>query len=122
MRKGGRTIVKNSVINVHTDERTKQAIEALYGSFGITVSDAINIFLKKSLMEGGLPFEMRQPRSYRARESIMREARKLAGGKSQCALPVTMAAPGDEAVGTSSPENDYYGGQPRGFTSRCRAF
>ena len=51
-------MAKTAVINVRTDDETKQAIEKLYSAFGITVSDAINIFFKKSLMENGLPFDM----------------------------------------------------------------
>lgn len=31
-------------------------------SFGMTLTEAINIFLHKSIMEGGLPFAVRQPR------------------------------------------------------------
>ena len=52
---------KTEVINVRTDYETKQAIENLYSAFGITVSDAINIFFKKSLMQNGLPFDMKLP-------------------------------------------------------------
>ena len=51
-------MAKTAVINVRTDDETKQAIEKLYSAFGITISDAINIFFKKSLMENGLPFDM----------------------------------------------------------------
>lgn len=53
---------KTSVINIRTDSETKAAIEALYSAFGITVSDAVNIFFKKSLMQNGLPFAMEFPR------------------------------------------------------------
>lgn len=53
-------MAKDSVINIRCDTETKKAIESLYGQFGITVSDAVNIFFRKSLMEGGLPFEMKQ--------------------------------------------------------------
>ena len=55
-------MAKNAVINVRTDIETKSAIEELYSAFGISVSDAINIFFKKSLMENGLPFKMQMPR------------------------------------------------------------
>lgn len=37
-------MAKGSVINIRTDSATKQAIENLYSQFGITVSDAVNIF------------------------------------------------------------------------------
>ena len=55
-------MAKTSVINIRTDIETKQAIEDLYSAFGISVSDAVNIFFKKSLMQNGLPFTMEIPR------------------------------------------------------------
>ncbi len=55
-------MAKNAVINIRTDMETKKAIEDLYSAFGITVSDAVNIFFKKSLMQNGLPFAMEYPR------------------------------------------------------------
>ena len=58
-------MAKTALINVRTDLETKKAIEDLYSAFGITVSDAINIFFKKSLMHNGLPFDMQLPRSVR---------------------------------------------------------
>ena len=74
-------MAKNSVINIRTDAATKQAVEALFTQFGITVSDAVNIFFHKSLMEGGLPFEMKQPRYNRETEEAIQEAHKIAAGK-----------------------------------------
>ena len=40
-------------------EVKKEAIE-LFGSLGITLSDALNLFLIQSLQEGGLPFEIKR--------------------------------------------------------------
>ncbi len=74
-------MAKNMVINIRTDAETKQAIESLYSKFGITISDAVNIFFHKSLMEGGLPFEMRQPRYNAETEAAMQEANDIADGK-----------------------------------------
>ncbi len=74
-------MAKNMVINIRTDAETKQAIESLYSKFGITISDAVNIFFHKSLMEGGLPFEMKQPRYNAGTEAAMQEANDIADGK-----------------------------------------
>lgn len=74
-------MAKGSVINIRTDSETKQAIESLYAQFGITVSDAVNIFFHKSLMEGGLPFDMKRPRYNSQTEAAMQEARDIACGK-----------------------------------------
>ena len=74
-------MAKDSIINIRTDAVTKQAIESLYSQFGITVSDAVNIFFRKSLMEGGLPFEMKQQRYNRDTEEAIQEARDMTTGK-----------------------------------------
>jgi len=52
-----------------------------FAKFGITVTDAVNIFLRQSLMVGGLPFEMKQPGYNAETEVAMQEARDIASGK-----------------------------------------
>ena len=42
-------MAKTANINVRIDPKTKASAEQLFSSFGITVTDAINIFLHKSL-------------------------------------------------------------------------
>ena len=74
-------MAKTANINVRIDPETKAGAEKLFASFGITVTDAINIFLRKSIMEGGLPFEMKQPRFNRETEEAISEARDMASGK-----------------------------------------
>ena len=51
-------MAKTSVINIRIEAETKKQIENLFSNFGITVSDAVNIFFHQSLIQGGLPFQM----------------------------------------------------------------
>ena len=44
-----------------TDPEMKADAELLFANLGITVEDAINMFLHQSLIMGGLPFELRLP-------------------------------------------------------------
>lgn len=74
-------MAKTANINVRIDPETKAGAEKLFSSFGITVTDAINIFLRKSIMEGGLPFEMKQPRYNAATEAAMQETRDILNDK-----------------------------------------
>jgi len=53
-------MAKTASMNIRIDPETKQRAEVLYKSFGITISDAVNIFLHQSLIVGGLPFELRK--------------------------------------------------------------
>ena len=50
-------MAKTASISLRIEPAVKAQLEALYASFGISVTDAINIFLHTSLMEGGFPFQ-----------------------------------------------------------------
>ena len=76
-------MAKSANLNIRIDPETKQNAEVLFKNFGITISDAVNIFLHQSLMVGGLPFEMRQPRYNAETEAAMREADDIIAGKVQ---------------------------------------
>lgn len=76
-------MAKTANINTRIDPETKLQAEELFSSFGITITDAINIFLHKSIMEGGLPFEMKQPRYNKETEAAMKEARLIMNGQIQ---------------------------------------
>jgi DNA-damage-inducible protein J len=56
--KGGFTVAKTAVINVRTEPSIKHQAETLYNSMGVSLSDAINMFLYKSIDYRGLPFEL----------------------------------------------------------------
>jgi len=56
--------MKTNVMTIRAEPQLKSDIEKLYGSFGITVSDAVNIFFHKSLMVGGLPFDLKIDKPY----------------------------------------------------------
>ena len=55
-------MARTANINVRTEPDTKAEAEALYSSFGLSLSDAINVFLNMSIMEGGFPFSVKQPK------------------------------------------------------------
>ena len=50
-----------ATIQFRTDELTKKQSAALFKHLGITMSDAINLFLRQSILHGGLPFEIKIP-------------------------------------------------------------
>lgn len=54
-------MAKTSNLNVRVDPDTKSQAEALFSKFGMTVSEAVNVFLHQSIMYGGIPFELRVP-------------------------------------------------------------
>ncbi|MDE7221613.1 MAG: type II toxin-antitoxin system RelB/DinJ family antitoxin [Oscillospiraceae bacterium] len=76
-------MAKTANLNIRIDPETKSSAEKLFASFGITLTDAVNMFLHKALMEGGLPFELKQPRYNEATEAAMREAGEILRGRVQ---------------------------------------
>lgn len=50
-----------TTINIRTDKETKEMASLLFEELGLSLSGAINIFLKKSIKENGLPFELKEP-------------------------------------------------------------
>lgn len=74
---------KTASLNIRTDPDVKRRAERIYQSFGITLTDAVNIFLRKSIMEGGLPFEMRPPVPNTETLAAMRETEDILSGRIQ---------------------------------------
>jgi DNA-damage-inducible protein J len=74
--------LKTANINVRVNPVIKKSAEELFSSFGITLSDAINIFLNKSIMVGGLPFELKkEPKFNEETQKAIQEARDIISGK-----------------------------------------
>lgn len=76
-------MAKTANINLRIDPDVKHRAEELFNSFGISVTDALNIFIHTSLMEGGFPFLIKQPKYNRETELAMQEANDIASGKIQ---------------------------------------
>jgi len=74
-------MAKTANLNIRIDPDTKDNAEKLFKNFGITLSDAVNIFLHQSLIEGGLPFEVKMTRYNEETEKAMQEAILIANGK-----------------------------------------
>jgi addiction module RelB/DinJ family antitoxin len=49
-------------IQFRTDDQTKAASSDLFNKLGLTMSEAINMFLRQSIMHSGIPFTLNVPR------------------------------------------------------------
>ena len=76
-------MAKTANINLRIDPDIKAQAEAVYSNFGISVTDAINVFLHASIMEGGFPFQPKQPRYNQETLAAIQEAREIMSGKIQ---------------------------------------
>ena len=72
---------KTANLNIRIDPDIKASAEELFSQFGITISDAVNMFLHQSLNVGGLPFALRQPTPNAETIAAMKEADDIISGK-----------------------------------------
>lgn len=47
-----------TTLNVRVDENVKKEASVLFNDLGLDLSTAVNIFLRQSIMRGGLPFDV----------------------------------------------------------------
>ena len=52
---------KTANLNVRIDPDVKKQAEELFADLGITISDAVNMFIHQALIYGGLPFDVKLP-------------------------------------------------------------
>lgn len=45
-------------INIRMDEDLKKEAESLFSELGLNMTTAVNIFIRQSLRQGGIPFEI----------------------------------------------------------------
>lgn len=74
-------MAKTANINVRMEPSVKAHAEELFSTFGMTVTEAINIFLYQSLLVGGLPFEVKYPNYNAETLKALQEAEDIASGK-----------------------------------------
>ena len=46
---------------IRIEEETKKQVVELLEGLGLTLSDAVNIFLKQIILRGGIPFDVKYP-------------------------------------------------------------
>ena len=64
--------------SVRMDSDIKKESEELYKQLGMTLTTAINVFLRQSLRAGGLPFEVRLEQPNSETVAAMLEAKRIA--------------------------------------------
>ena len=72
---------KTAHINLRIEPDVKAQADAVFSSLGISITDAINVFLHASIMEGGFPFQPKQPRYNRETLTAIQEAKDIMAGK-----------------------------------------
>ena len=89
----------DSVINIRTDREVKERSEAILNDLGLSMSSAINIFLRQVISREGLPFEVRRYRPNTETREAIEEGYRLAadpGAKRYKDVKSLMEALGDD--------------------------
>lgn len=50
------TAPKTGTFQMRINPQVRQAVESVYAAYGLSLTDAINVFIQQSLNEEGLPF------------------------------------------------------------------
>lgn len=74
-------MAKSEIHTLQIDSKLKEQAEALFSSLGLTLEEAITLFLKASILHGGLPFPVEQPRYNHQTELALEETRDILSGK-----------------------------------------
>ena len=65
-------------VSIRMDTELKAQADALFAELGMNLSTAFNIFVRQSLREGGIPFEIRTDRPNKETIAAMLEAENIA--------------------------------------------
>ena len=97
-------MAKTAVINVRTEPEIKAQVESLYNSMGVSLTDAINMFLYKSIAFRGLPFDLCREIPNAETIAAMKEADDIISGRVQTKSYSSFKDMLDEALTDDSEE------------------
>ena len=66
-----------SAINIQVDSETKKEATAILNDLGLSMSTAINLFLRQIIKTDGLPFEVRNPKPSRQLIEALKETEEM---------------------------------------------
>ena len=76
-------MAKSEIHTLQIDSSLKEQAEALFSSLGMTLEEAVTLFLEASILHGGFLFPVEQTRYNEQTELALEEARDIISGKLQ---------------------------------------
>ena len=74
--------MESTNLNIRTDKEVKKAAEKIFEALGMNLTTAINIFLRRAIIENGIPFDVKLSVPNETTISAIEEGRKIAHDKS----------------------------------------
>ena len=69
-------------LNIKTDRAVKEQSEQIFSELGLNMTTAVNMFLRASIREGGIPFELKIDKPNRKTIAAIEEGRRIASDPS----------------------------------------
>ena len=73
--------MESTNLNIRTDKEVKLAAERIFEELGLNMTTAINIFLRQTIRENGIPFELKLHVPNALTSAAIEEGRRLAYDK-----------------------------------------
>ena len=65
-------------LNIRTDKEVKEAAEQIFNELGLSMTTAVNIFLRQTIRSNGIPFELKLNTPNDITMAAVEEGRKIA--------------------------------------------
>lgn len=65
-------------LNIRTDKEVKEAAEQIFNELGLSMTTAVNIFLRQTIRSNGIPFELKLNTPNHVTLAAVEEGRKIA--------------------------------------------
>ena len=69
-------MAKTASLNIRLDPEIKKAAEAVYTRYGLSLTEAVTVFIHQSCNIGGLPFDLRPTQAESGPETALRKIPK----------------------------------------------
>ncbi len=70
-------MAKTASLNIRLDSDIKKAAETVYSRYGLSLAEAVTVFIHQSCNVGGLPFDLRPARPNAEALAAMAEAERI---------------------------------------------
>ncbi len=75
--------MESTNLNIRTDKTVKARAEEIFAELGLNMTTAVNMFLRQTIRENGIPFELKLNVPNRTTAAAIEEGRRLAADKSE---------------------------------------
>ena len=69
--------MESTNLNIRTDKEIKLAAEKIFEELGLNMTTAINIFLRRTIRENGIPFDLRLDSPNAVTAAAIEEGRRI---------------------------------------------